>query len=98
MSLDQIQSLKAGDFKKKSVRKKKKNVGVPLAFFFQILSKKLFVEFLILDSWNGLWGTKKDVHGRRLLIVSIYRVKKWNTKYTLSLQPPTRELFHPPGQ
>jgi len=50
--------------------------SLPLAFFFQILSPKLLVEFLWFDSWNCLGGTKNDVYRRRLLTWSIYCFKK----------------------
>jgi len=45
VSINQIQPLKAEDFQKKILVKKmkKKNVGVPLAFF-KNLDQKLFVE------------------------------------------------------
>ena len=55
--------------------------------FFLILSPKLFVEFLAIDSWNVLGGNKKDLYRRRLLMTSVYRVNKWNIN--CSLFPPT---------
>jgi len=48
---------------------------VPLSFFKK-LSQKLFVEILRFDNWNCLRGTKNDVYRSRLLISSIYSVKK----------------------
>jgi len=50
--------------------------------FFQILSLKLFVEFWMFGGWDSLRGTKNYVYRRRLLISSIYRVKRANIKCT----------------
>jgi len=62
--------------------------------FFKIFSQKLFVEYITFDGWNCLRGIKNGVSRRRLLISSIYRVKKWNVKCT-PLSPTSRPRTAP---
>jgi len=48
----------------------------------------------MFDNLNYFGGTKNYVYRRRLLISSIYRVKKWNLKFTPF--PPTSRRDLPP--
>jgi len=68
----------------KKFKEKQKKSGLPLAFFFRIFSRFLIAQFLTFCGWKGLWETKNYVYRRRLLISSIYRVKKWNMIFTSS--------------
>jgi len=80
---------------KNSSRKINKNLG-GTPCLFKILSQ-FFFEFLTFDSWNSFSGTKNDVYRRRLLISSIYRVRKWNIKCTPFSSTSRPRTSHSPG-
>jgi len=53
-------------------------MGITVAFFFlsKIFSQKPFVEFLTIDSWNCLGGSRNYTYRRQLPVSFIYQVKK----------------------